>query len=293
MKIGRDPSHITPLDHAARWFGRFLPKGLYARALIIIIAPVILLQSVVAYVFMERHYQLVTRRLSSAVTADIAALIDIYESYPQDRNASTLVADRVGRACSSTWTSCATRTCRRRAQNPSSTFSTRPSPTSCARQIDRPYWVDTVGRSNYVEVRVKLDQNDVMRILARRSQAYASNSHIFLVWMGGSSFVLLGIAILFLRNQIRPILRLAEAAESSRQGARGRFPTARRARGAPGRPRLPRDEAAHRAQHRAAHDDAQRRQPRPAHDPHALQALARLPRAERRRSRISSATWTR
>ena len=67
MKIGATLNY-SPLDHAARWFGRFLPKGLYARALIIIIAPVILLQSVVAYVFMERHYELVTRRLSSAVT---------------------------------------------------------------------------------------------------------------------------------------------------------------------------------------------------------------------------------
>ena len=57
-----------------------------------------------------------------------------------------------------------------------------------------------------------------MRVLARRSQAYASNSHIFLVWMGASSIVLLGVAILFLRNQIRPILRLAEAAESFGKG---------------------------------------------------------------------------
>jgi two-component system osmolarity sensor histidine kinase EnvZ len=55
-------------------------------------------------------------------------------------------------------------------------------------------------------------------VLARRSQAYASNSHIFLLWMGGSSLVLLGVAILFLRNQIRPILRLAEAAESFGKG---------------------------------------------------------------------------
>src|SRR3954453_19332776 len=74
----------------ARWLGALMPKGLYARSLIIIIAPVVLLQSVIAYVFMERHWQLVTRRLSSAVTADIAALIDIYESYPQDRNGETL-----------------------------------------------------------------------------------------------------------------------------------------------------------------------------------------------------------
>ncbi len=74
----------------SRWIGDALPKGLYARSLIIIIAPVVLLQSVIAYTFMERHWQLVTKRLSAAVTADVAALIDIYESYPQDRDAETL-----------------------------------------------------------------------------------------------------------------------------------------------------------------------------------------------------------
>jgi two-component system osmolarity sensor histidine kinase EnvZ len=41
--------------------------------------------------------------------------------------------------------------------------------------------------------------------LTRRSQAYASNTHIFLLWMVGTSLVLLTIAVLFLRNQIRPI----------------------------------------------------------------------------------------
>ena len=52
----------------SRAVGDVLPKGLYARSLIIIIAPMVLLQSVIAYTFMERHWQLVTRRLSAAVT---------------------------------------------------------------------------------------------------------------------------------------------------------------------------------------------------------------------------------
>jgi two-component system, OmpR family, osmolarity sensor histidine kinase EnvZ len=64
---------------------------------------------------------------------------------------------------------------------------------------------------------VKLD-DAVMHVLARRSQTYASNSHIFLVWMIGTSLVLLTVAILFLRNQIKPILRLAHAAESFGKG---------------------------------------------------------------------------
>ena len=57
-----------------------------------------------------------------------------------------------------------------------------------------------------------------MHVLARRSQTYASNSQIFLLWMLGTSLVLLTVAILFLRNQIKPILRLAEAADSLGKG---------------------------------------------------------------------------
>ncbi|HLM41006.1 MAG TPA: ATP-binding protein [Microvirga sp.] len=216
MKLAVAPRY-SPVARAARWFSRVLPKGLYARALIIIIAPVILLQSVVAYAFMERHYQLVTRRLSSAVTADIAALMDIYESYPQDRNERTLAriaAERLQLDVDILQDTDLP------APGPKPFFSILDETLSdeLRRQIERPYWIDTVGRSNYVEVRIKLDRNKVMRVLARRSQAYASNSHIFLVWMGASSFVLLGIAILFLRNQIRPILRLAEAAEGLGKG---------------------------------------------------------------------------
>jgi len=85
------------------------------------------------------------------------------------------------------------------------------------RQIGRPFWIDTVGRSNIVDIRIKLD-NAVMHVLARRSQTYASNSQIFLLWMLGTSLVLLTVAILFLRNQIKPILRLSEAAESFGKG---------------------------------------------------------------------------
>jgi len=58
----------------------------------------------------------------------------------------------------------------------------------------------------------------VLRVFAKRNSAYASNSHIFLVWMVGTSLVLLIIAIMFLRNQIRPILQLADAAERFGKG---------------------------------------------------------------------------
>src|SRR5215813_11529184 len=72
------------------WMGNafkgWMPSGLYARALLIMIVPMVILQSVVAFVFMERHWNTVTRHLSAAVVQDIAAVIDVYKAYPQDKD---------------------------------------------------------------------------------------------------------------------------------------------------------------------------------------------------------------
>ncbi|TIT47055.1 MAG: two-component sensor histidine kinase, partial [Mesorhizobium sp.] len=194
----------------------YMPKRLYARSLIIVIAPMILLQSVVAFDFMERHWATVTQRLSQATVRDIAAIIDLIETYPHDADYANII-----------------RIAQDRMQlkvdllppdplpppGPKPFFSILDDVLSAeiTRQINRPFWIDTVGNSNIVEVRVQLE-NKVLRVFVRRSQAYASNTHIFLIWMVGTSLVLLMIAIPFLRNQIRPILALAEAAESFGKG---------------------------------------------------------------------------
>lgn len=199
-----------------RWIARLLPRSLYGRSLVIVIAPVVLLQSVVAYVFMERHWQLVTRRLSAAVTADISAMIDVYKSFPQDKDASVLqriAQERLNLDVD------ILKNAELPPAGPRPFFSLLDQALSrqLELQIAQPFWLDTVGQSDFVEIRVKMD-NDVMRVIARRSAAYASNSHIFLVWMLGTSLVLLTVAVLFLRNQIKPILFLAEAAESFGKG---------------------------------------------------------------------------
>src|ERR1700741_2348319 len=77
------------VSRANSWMGNafkgWMPTGLYARALLIMIVPMVILQTVVAFVFMERHWNTVTRRLSAAVVQDIASLIDVYKFYPQDK----------------------------------------------------------------------------------------------------------------------------------------------------------------------------------------------------------------
>ncbi len=200
----------------SRWLNSVMPKGLYARALLIIILPMVILQSVIAFVFMERHWNVVTQRLSAGVVQDIAALIDVYRAYPQDKDQTqirTIAQQRLGLVVDFLPAG------EMPPPGPKPFFSLLDQTLSeeLRKQIARPYWIDTVGKSALVEIRIQLD-NNVMRIYARRNAAYASNSEIFLLWMVGTSAVLLFVAIIFLRNQIKPILKLADAAEAFGKG---------------------------------------------------------------------------
>ena len=197
-------------------FKGMMPKGLYARSLLIIIAPMVILQSVVAFVFMERHWSLVTQNLSAAVVRDVAALMEIARTQahdPEQALVKRIAQEKLGLVVDFLPISDMP------PPGPKPFFSLLDQALSVElrKQIGRPFWTDTVGRSALVEIRIQLD-NSVMRVFARRSAAYASNSEIFLLWMVGTSLVLLTVAILFLRNQIRPILRLADAAESFGKG---------------------------------------------------------------------------
>src|SRR3984957_5023342 len=198
----------------ARAIADLLPKGLYARSLLIVIVPMVLLQTAVAYIFMERHWELVTHRLSAAVARDIGAAFDLYRAFPPapgDDRLKAIAAERfhidielmpAGPLPP---------------PMPKTFFSeldplTRALPDEISKQVRLPFWIDTVGRSGLIEIRIDLGDG-VLRMITHRNLAYEPNVHIFILWMLGASIVLLAVAILFLRNQIRPILRLAHAAE--------------------------------------------------------------------------------
>ena len=200
----------------AGWLANRMPKALFTRALIIIIAPMVLLQSGVAYVFMERHWQLVTRRLSAAVVHDIGSVIDVIELSARHELVNPeikIAGERLGLDIEVMPAGPLP------PPGPRPFFSILDSALSdeIDNIIKRPYWIDTVGSSDLIEIRVQLDWG-ILRVLTQRSQAYASNTHIFILWMVGTSLVLLLVAILFLRNQIKPVLQLAEAAESFGKG---------------------------------------------------------------------------
>lgn len=230
MVAGRDDGTVLPegagwrerlrahplMQRALSLVAELLPKGLYARALLIIITPIVVLEGVIAFAFMERHWQAVTRRLSEATARDIAAIVDLYDELPDKKKTDDLVTLAKMRLNLDVQFLPAGEL---PAPGPKPLFTLldRALSSELRKHVNRPFWIDTVGEARFVEIRVKHD-DAILRIVATRSQTYASNSHIFLLWMVGTSIILLTVAILFLRNQIRPILRLAEAADSFGKG---------------------------------------------------------------------------
>lgn len=202
--------------HANRFIYRYMPKRLYTRALLIIIMPIVILQSVLAFVFMERHYELVSQRMSEAVVREVASLVYILENFPEqdaEQKVEHIARDVLGLSASII----PLEPLPAPAPKPYFDVVDRGLSAAISQSIRKPFWVDTVGRSKYVEIRIQLEDK-ILRIFARRSQTFASNSHIFLVWMVSTSLVLMIIAMLFLRKQIGPIISLANAAEDFGKG---------------------------------------------------------------------------
>jgi len=204
-----------------RFLERHLPEGIYSRSLIIIVAPMVLLQSVVAFTFMERHWQTVTKRLSEAVSQDIAMLIDVYEIYPQYNNYERLIKmsnDRLELSLTITPNG------ELPPAKPKPFFSLLDKTLSkyLARELERPFWIDTVGRSDFVDIRVKLKDGTIFQIIARRSRTYASNSEISLNSSSrnktGGIFIV-GSPMIILRSRVFQILeqiRLCSTADKAR-----------------------------------------------------------------------------
>jgi two-component system, OmpR family, osmolarity sensor histidine kinase EnvZ len=203
----------------ARNVAEMLPKGLYKRSLLIVIVPMVLLQTAVTFAFMQHHWELVTRRLSEAVARDVGALTDLYQKLPpgeDDAFLANLASERF-RMDATLLPAGPLPPVMPRSFYGALDPLARILPSEIRKQVSQPFWLDTVGRSGLMEIRVDLGGR-VLRLVTRRALAYEANAHIFVLWMLGAMIVLLTVAIIFLRNQIRPILRLARAAEDFGKG---------------------------------------------------------------------------
>ena len=181
----------------------------------IVVVPVMTTQIIIAFVFMERHWNTVTQRLSRGVVGEIAMLADLRmrEEGGDSERLSRLASDTFGMSVAFLPGA----TLPPAGEVPVVALLHQSLSRELTGQVARPFWVDTETYDNYVDIRVSLP-GEVMRILVQRQRVYATNTYIFISWMVGTSGILLLVSGIFLRNQIRPIQRLAHAAEEFGKG---------------------------------------------------------------------------
>jgi two-component system osmolarity sensor histidine kinase EnvZ len=203
------------------WLRQVMPKSLFGRSLLIVLLPLLILEGALTYVFYNRHWDTVTRWLTNGVAGDVAMLVELLEEADGPAAEQRILArglahfglmatfDPGGSLAqivgAESWTP-ETRLEETLAEN-------------FARIVDRPFAFD-MGHAedpDWIAVYVQL-QDGLLHVLAPRKRVDSTTTKVFIGWMIGLSLILLAIAIYFLTRQLRPIRRLAWAADSFGKG---------------------------------------------------------------------------
>jgi two-component system osmolarity sensor histidine kinase EnvZ len=194
---------------------RPLPRSLLGRSLLIIVTPLILLQVISAVIFYERHWDNVARRLAQGVAGDVASMADALResNTPESRTAIFGIAAAYMDLTASF---------RENAILPNAAV-TKPQADevlahSLIERMHRPFTIDVLpGEDADIAVHVQMTDG-ILDVVVPRKRLYSSTTYIFVLWMVGSSLILFAVAMIFMRNQIRPIRRLAAAADELGKG---------------------------------------------------------------------------
>ena len=189
---------------------RIMPTSLFGRSLLIVVLPLLLLQTVSMFIFYNSHWEDVGRRLALGLGGEIAMLAEAVARYPDgtqrdwilyraQANLSMRVRilenDKIPEG-KKNYFGALDKTLRR----------------VLPEQISEPFSFDT-SKGDTVTIWVQLKE-DVLEVRVPRKRLFSSTTYVFLAWMVGTSLILLTIAVYFLRRQIHPIRRLAQAADS-------------------------------------------------------------------------------
>jgi len=194
---------------------RILPQTLFGRSLLIIVTPVILLQVVATWIFYDRHWDTMTNRLAFAVAGEIGMVIEQLERDATiTQRTDTLAMAGRNMALISPFEPAPILP--NQHQDLSSLLE-RTLGMGLDERVRKPFLIDTRVASNWIEIRVQM-ADGVLSVMAPERRLFSSTTYIFLLWMVGAAMVLFAIAIIFMRNQIRPIRRLAAAADAFGKG---------------------------------------------------------------------------
>lgn len=199
-----------------RMIKRRVPTTLFGRSLLIIVLPIAVMQIAVAFFFFDSYLQTVNSHLTDGLAGEIAWVLQDYQDDPtpaglkrlSDRAEQSLdlsvILQPVGRLP--------------KRKHISILSIDRAMERSLSQRLDAPFWFDTRRYPAYVDVRVQV-KDGVLRIIAPRERAFAAQGYVFIFLLTLATVLLTAVSVLFIRNQVRAIERLATAAEAFGKGA--------------------------------------------------------------------------
>jgi len=194
---------------------RFLPKSLLGRSLMIIVMPLVILQVIAGFIFYESHWRKVSLTLSRGVAGDIATVIELMRLDVGTKNYYKMLqlpANHMGLLMSFSKGEIISYT-----QSVDSGIMEQTLSKALREALSLPFSINSVKIDRQVAINVQLS-NGVLHVVTSRKRLFSTTTHIFLLWMVGSSLVLFAVATIFMRNQVKPIRRLAEAADDFGKG---------------------------------------------------------------------------
>jgi two-component system, OmpR family, osmolarity sensor histidine kinase EnvZ len=198
-----------------RWIKRVLPGTMFGRSLLIVVVPLVLLQAIATWIFYDRHWAAVSWRLSAGVAGDISLLIEAMQLAGSETNTSRLLE----KAAAVTDLDLSVSHGERLPAPPPSSGTLLEEQLIQAMQgrVNLPSHIDALGDPRGIQIKVQLSDG-VLTVAVPRNRLFSSTTYIFVMWMVGSSLVLLAVATVFLRNQVKSLRRLAAAADGFGKG---------------------------------------------------------------------------
>ena len=212
----RDAERNAAGDTHRRWFKRILPRSLWGRSLLIIVLPMVLTQILATWIFYDRVWDTISRRLSTAVAGDISFTVSTL-AYVDDPEQQRQILERAEGVTSLSYTFHPDE--RLPAGLHLTTGSQIETQLAAAmmERVGRPFLIDGDFDPRDLLVSVEVP-GGLMVVAVPRERLSTPTTYIFIMWMVGSALVLLAIASLFMRNQVKSLRRVAATAEAFGKG---------------------------------------------------------------------------
>ncbi len=201
---------------------KFLPRTLFARSLVILATPILLLQLIVAFIFFDRHWDAMSDKLVYGLAGEVDMLVERVIDAKDNTQQINSILKQAGTSLDLSVTLGKDAEQLKRPElsfEKISWFSiAQKLQAALKKKLDKPFTIRPYERDKQFEIVVAIGGSRTVHFICPDRRLYSPTTYIFVLWLIGSAALLFGISMMFMRNQIRPIMRLAVAAEKFGKG---------------------------------------------------------------------------